>query len=150
MKYLKANIPGPLQVQILRLAGVSITSLILGVALLLILNSTLALPFLLLTILTALASRRLYLAAVLKRYLALTGTVLQVERTSIIRRPKALLLEAEGKALRVVLRGRHWAPSVGGHIILYVMDTAPIYEWNGIHQLSSYLALSRSDASPMA
>ncbi len=113
-------------------------------------ESTLALPFLFLTILTALGGCRLYRTAVLNRYLALTGTVLQVERTAILRRPKALLIETEGKALRVVLRGRHWAPAEGGRITLYVADTAPIYEWRGIHQLSSYLTLARSDASPGA
>ncbi len=142
MNHNKSNIPTPLQTRVLVLTGISILSLVLGIALLLILNSTLALPFLLFTILAALGGRRLYRIAVLNQYLTLTGTILKVERTTILRRPKALLLEAEGKALRVVLRGRHRAPVEGGHITLYVMDTAPIYEWRGIHQLSSYLALA--------
>ncbi len=142
MNHNKSNIPTPLQTRVLVLTGISILSLVLGIALLLILNSTLALPFLLFTILAALGGRRLYRIAVLNQYLTLTGTILKVERTTILRRPKALLLEAEGKALRVVLRGRHWTPVEGGHITLYVMDTAPIYEWRGIHQLSSYLALA--------
>ncbi len=142
MNHNKSNIPTPLQTRVLVLTGISILSLVLGIALLRILNSTLALPFLLFTILAALGGRRLYRIAVLNQYLTLTGTILKVERTTILRSPKALLLEAEGKALRVVLRGRHWAPVEGGHITLYVMDTAPIYEWRGIHQLSSYLALA--------
>ncbi len=150
MKYMKADIPAPLQARILLLTGISIASFVLGIAMLLILSSTLALPFLFLTILTALGGCRLYRTAVLNRYLALTGTVLRVERTAILRRPKAFLIAAAGKALRVVLRGRHWAPTEGGRITIYVTDSTPIYEWRGIHQFSSYLALARSDASPRA
>jgi len=126
MKHSKSNIPTPLQTRILLLTGISILSLVLGIALLLILSSTLALPFLLFTILAALGGRRLYRIAVLGQYLMLTGTILKVERTIILHRPKALLLEAEGKALRVVLRGRHWAPAEGEHITLYVGSTEKV------------------------
>lgn len=138
----RTQIPLPLQTQILMRLALAVCLLIAGNVLLIIFTVTIAIPFFLLALLTAASGGRLYWLAVRGRYLILTGTVLNVERTAILRRPKAILIEAEGKALRVVLRNRHKAPSVGGQISFYVQDSAPIYEWRGMHLLGTYLAVS--------
>ena len=138
----RTQIPLPLQTQILIRLALAVCLLIAGNVLLIIFTVTIAIPFFLLALLTAVSGGRLYWLAVRGRYLILTGTVLNVERTAILRRPKAILIETEGKALRVVLRSRHKAPSVGGQISFYVQDSTPIYEWRGMHLLGTYLAVS--------
>lgn len=138
----RTQIPVPMQTQILIQTALAILSLIIGITFFFCFTSTMALPFLFLTILTAANGCRIYRIAVLGHYLTLNGTVLSVERTAILRRPKALLAEIDGKALRIVLRSRHKAPTEGGRIAVYVQDSTPIYEWKGIHLLSSYLAVT--------
>lgn len=139
-----SSIPMPLQTQILLQAALALTALVTGIVLVILISITVSVPFFLLAILFGFGSLRVYIAAAGGRYLTLIGTVLKVERTAILRRPKALLLEIDGKALRIALRNRHRTPEENGPIRVYVLDTAPIYEWRGLHQLSSYLALDWS------
>ena len=138
----RTQIPLPLQVQILMRLALAICSLIVGNVLLVFFTATIAAPFFLLALLAAISGCSLYWLVSRGHYLLLIGTVLNVERTAILRRPKAILIEAEGKALRVILRSSHKVPSVGGQILLYVQDSAPICEWRGMHLLRTYLAVS--------
>ena len=43
--------------------------------------------------------------------------------------------------LVVMLRNRHAAVREGDTVTLYIADTAPLYEWQGIHRLHAYLAM---------
>ena len=138
----RTQIPIPLQIQVLIRLALAVCSLVVGNLLLVLFSLSIAAPFFLLALVTAASGGHLYWVAVCGHYLVLTGTVLNVERTAILRRPKAILIEAEGKALRVVLRNRHKAPGVGGQISFYVQDSTPIYEWRGMHLLGTYLAVS--------
>ena len=81
------------------------------------------------------------------RYLALRGTVLHVEQTMIRKHTKVIILEAEGKALRIQLRNRHMKVAQGDALALYLADTTKLYPWRGMYQLSGYLALSTHDMS---
>lgn len=139
------QIPVPLQTQILIQAALALASLIAGIAFFLFFTATIAVPFFLLAILAAVNGRRIYRISVLGHYLILSGTVLSVERTAVLHRPKALLAEIDGKVLRIVLRNRHRPRAEGGRIAVYVQDSAPIYEWKGIHLLSSYLAVTGAE-----
>lgn len=138
----RTQIPVPMQTQILIQTSLAVLSLIVGIVFFFCFTSAMALPFLFLTILTAVNGCRIYRIAVLGHYLTLNGTILSVERTAVLRRPKALLAEVDGKALRIVLRNRHKALAEGSSIAVYVQDSTPIYEWKGIHLLSSYLAVT--------
>lgn len=89
----------------------------------------------------AFSAFRLYNIGRRGQYLVLEGTVLKLERTPLRLRPKAMLMEVEGKALLVVLRNRHISVREGDALTLYIADTAPLYEWRGIHRLHSYLAV---------
>ena len=40
-----------------------------------------------------------------------------------------------------MLRNRHAAVREGDTVTLYIADTAPLYEWQGIHRLHAYLAM---------
>ena len=136
------NIPVALQQQILIRAALSAVSLLLSVILLFFFTSMVSIPFLFSSILLAASAGHTYWAVVHNRVLALKGTVLKLERTVFCHRPKALLVEAEGKALRIVLRNCLHAPKAGEEITLFILDSAQLYPWRGLHQLDSYLALS--------
>lgn len=138
----RKQIPMPLQAHILAQVGLAACSLIVGIAFLILFTGMVAFPFLLLAVLASVNGWRVYHVAVNGHYLALSATVLKVERTAFLRRPKAVLVEAEGKALRVMLRNRLSTPKEGSCITFYVQDSTPIYEWKGLHLLGSYLALA--------
>lgn len=138
----RTQIPMPLQAQILMRLALAACSLIAGNVLLVFFTMTIAAPLFLLSLLAAVSGGHLYLVAAQGHYLCLTGIVVRVERTMALRRPKAILMEAEGTALRVVLRNCHKIPAEGHQITFYIQDSTPIYEWKGMHLLGSYLAVT--------
>lgn len=138
----RKQIPMPLQAHILAQVGLAVCSLIVGIAFLILFTDIVAFPFLLLAILASVNGWRVYHVASHGHYLTLSSVVLKVERTAFLRRPKAVLVETEGKALRVMLRSRLSAPKEGNCITFYVQDSTPIYEWKGLHLLGSYLVLA--------
>ena len=135
-------LPPALQRQLLIRVGFILLSLVLGVVSLVLFSTTIALPFLLCAALLAFSAFRLYRIGARGQYLILRGTVLKVEYTPLRRQPKSVLLEADGKALQVVLRNRHVAVQEGDTVTLYISDTTPLYEWQGIHRLYAYLAMT--------
>lgn len=141
-------LPVPLQRQVLIRAGLCAVSIAAGAGLLILLRSAaMAAPCLAAALLTAAGAWHIYRQCTLGRCLILKGTVLNTEISVLRRRPKALLLEVDGKALRVVLRGRNKELEAGAAVDVYISDTTPLYDWRGIHQLQSYLALVAGDAS---
>lgn len=142
MKTSLGALPLPLQRQILMRTGLSAAAAAAGAGMLALSGSAvLVAPCLAVTLLSAVSAWRIYHLAALGRCLVLKGTVLKIEAFQLRHRPKALLLEVEGKALRVVLRGRHKAPAAGSVVEVYITDDTPLYEWRGMHQLQSYLVL---------
>ena len=139
-------LPVPLQRQVLARVGLSAAAAAAGAGLLVLLRSAaMAAPCLAVALLAAAGAWYIYHQARLGRCLVLKGTVLKTEMTVLRRRPKALLLEVDGKALRVVLRGRNKELEAGVAVEVYITDTTPLYDWRGIHQLQSYLALVAGD-----
>lgn len=142
MKTAFLSFPTPIQNQIIIRSGLGALSLVVGIVMLTLLGDPVfLLPFLLAAALMEATAVHFYRVAAEQKYLVLKGTVLKVERTELWRRPKALLLEVEGKALRLVLHNRHRAPVVGAAISIYAPDAATLYQWRGMCQLFSYLAL---------
>lgn len=143
MKKNLQSIPVPLQHQLLIQMSLAVLCAVLAVVVWIIFSGITAVPFFCGTLLLAISVFRLYHIASTETYLALKGTVLKVERTPFRQKARALMLEVEGKALRVMLRNRHLTIQSGDRILLYISDTAPLYEWRGVHQLHSYLTLTR-------
>ena len=141
MKQDACNIPLALQHQMLIQAALSVLTLVLAALAIAFLfhNSLRTVPVV--CGLLAFSAFRLYNIGRRGQYLVLEGTVLKLERTPLRLRPKAMLMEVEGKALLVVLRNRHISVREGDALTLYIADTAPLYEWRGIHRLHSYLAV---------
>ncbi len=143
MKHTAQKIPSALQRVIFVRLGLALLSLAVSVFLFVRFGGlTLTVPFLLAALLLAGHAAYIYQLAAGGHCLKLGGTVLNVEHSFLRGRPKALLIETEGVALRVILHGRLKAPAPGDSVVLYIPDTATLYEWRGMHQLESYLALT--------
>lgn len=106
-----------------------------------------ALPGLILCVTMLVSASLLYQLLIQGRYLALRGTVLNAEQTMIRKHTKVIILEAEGKALRIQLRNQHMKVAQGDIVALYLADTTKLYPWRGMYQLSSYLAISTHSTS---
>ena len=149
MKQNLRMLPPVLQRQMLIQAGLALLALVLAVVALIFFSFTISVPFLLGAALLAFNAFRLYRIGTRGQYLILRGTVMKVERTPVRQQTKSLLLEVDGKALQVVLRNRHVAVQEGETVTLYISDTTPLYEWQGIHRLYAYLAMTPGKQSAM-
>ena len=137
------SIPTPLQAQILLQSALAALSLAAGITLLAIFRPVVALPFFFLAVLAAVNAIRVYRAAVSGQYVTVTGTILKVERTAFLRRAKAFVMEADGKAVRVMLRSRRNQLKEAEAVTVYIHDSTPIHEWKGLHLLGAYIALEK-------
>ena len=136
-------LPVPLQNLLIYRIALSILALGASLALAFFLHDfRFVLPGLILSVTMLVSAILLYRLLMQGRYLALRGTVFHVEHTIVRKHAKVIILEAEGKVLRVPLRNRHLKVSPGDMVALYLSDTTKLYPWRGMHQLSSYLALS--------
>lgn len=136
----KAQIPLPLQHRLLLQSGLALLSAIAGLGVSWACGDIHSgAPFMIAAILLACGAAHLYRIALKRHYIVLHGTVLHVERTFWQRRPKALLLEAEGW---VCLWNRLQKLSAGDVIDLYISDTTPLYIRGGVRHVSTYLALA--------
>lgn len=142
MEHIIRRIPPALQHAILIRVGFALLDLLAAVCLLIYFGRMLLVtPFLLLAPMLAGHAGYICWLSLKGHCLELAGTVLSVERSFLRGRPKALLLETQGMALRIILHSRLKTPEAGERILLYIPDSAPLYEWRGMHQLDSYLAI---------
>lgn len=135
------TLPSALQHQMLIQMGLALLCLILAIGALAFVSFTVSVPFLFGASVLTISAVRLYRTGMRGQYLILRGTILKVERTSLRQRPKSMLLEINGKALLVMLRNRNATVREGDTVTLYIADTAPLYEWQGVHRLHAYLAM---------
>ena len=141
MKQFVHDIPLVLQRQILLRVAAAALALWFGTVVLVLHSLVVAAPCFLAALLSAGSAGHIYHMSINQHVLELKGVVLNLERTMLRRRVKALLLEVEGKALRVVLHNTPQVPMRGDQITLFIQDTTPLYESHGLHQLGGYLAL---------
>ena len=140
----------PVSLQNLLIYRVALAILALGASLALAVflhDVHFALPGLILCVTMLVSASLLYQLLIQGRYLALRGTVLNAEQTMIRTHTKVIILEAEGKALRIQLRNQHMKVAQGDIVALYLADTTKLYPWRGMYQLSSYLAISTHSTS---
>ena len=148
MKNKIRTLPVPLQDLLIYRVALAILALGASLALAVFLHDVhFALPGLILCVTMLVSVSLLYRLLIQGRYLALRGTVLNAEQTMIRKHTKVIILEAEGKALRIQLRNRHMKVAQGDIVALYLADTTKLYPWRGMYQLSSYLAISTHSTS---
>lgn len=148
MKNKIRTLPVPLQNLLIYRVALAILALGTSLALAIFLHDVhFALPGLILCVTMLVSASLLYRLLIQGRYLALHGTVLNAEQTMIRKHTKVIILEAEGKALRIQLRNQHMKVAQGDIVALYLADTTKLYPWRGMYQLSSYLAISTHSTS---
>lgn len=103
------SLPPALQHQLIIQMGLAVCCLVLAIGALAFISFSVSVPFLLGAALLTICAARLYHTGMRGQYLILRGVILKVERTALRQRPKSILLEANGKALLVMLRNRHAA-----------------------------------------
>ena len=135
------SLPPALQHQMIIQIGLALFCLVLAIGALAFVSFTVSIPFLLGAALLVICAMRLFCTGMRGQYLILRGVILKVDRTALRQRPKSILLETNGKALQVMLRNRHAAVREGDTVTLYIADTTPLYEWQGIHRLHAYMAM---------
>ena len=141
-------LPVPLQNLLIYRVALAILALGASLALAVFLHDVhFALPGLILCVTMLVSASLLYQLLIQGRYLALRGTVLNAEQTMIRKHTKVIILEAEGKALRIQLRNQHMKVAQGDIVALYLADTTKLYPWRGMYLLSSYLAISTHSTS---
>ena len=141
-------LPVPLQNLLIYRVALAILALGASLALAVFLHDVhFALPGLILCVTMLVSASLLYRLLIQGRYLALRETVLNAEQTMIRKHTKVIILEAEGKALRIQLRNQHMKVAQGDIVALYLADTTKLYPWRGMYQLSSYLAISTHSTS---
>ena len=135
------SLPPALQHQMIIQIGLALFCLVLAIGALAFVSFTVSIPFLLGAALLVICAMRLFCTGMRGQCLILRGVILKVDRTALRQRPKSILLETNGKALQVMLRNRHAAVREGDTVTLYIADTTPLYEWQGIHRLHAYMAM---------
>ena len=146
MRKIVPSMPLPLQRYMLIQILLLFACLAVAVVVMIYFSVTMMIPFLVGAAIFAANAVRLHYIAATGTYLALKGTVLKVDYTLLRRRAQSLIMETEGKALRVNLRNRHLAVQSGDRILIYIKDTTPLTNWRGIHQLHSYLTMVKETA----
>lgn len=78
------------------------------------------------------------------RYIVIEGECVHIEYTGLRRRPKAVHIKYIGKSVRIIghlhtLRGL----KIGERLQVYLADSAPIYEHDGLYQITSILAIRK-------
>ena len=112
------SLPPALQHQLIIQMGLAVCCLVLAIGALAFISFSVSVPFLLGAALLTICAARLYRTGMRGQYLILRGVILKVERTVLRQRPKSILLEANGKALLVMLRNRHAAVREGDTVIV--------------------------------
>lgn len=141
MKHNLVSFPLALQRQVLIQSGLALSCIVLTIGTLAFVSFTVCIPFLIGAALLVISAMRLYQIGIRGQYLVLRGVIQKVERTTLRQRPKSILLEVDGKTLLVALQNRHVLIREGEPVTLYIANTAPLYEWHGIHRLHAYLAI---------
>lgn len=151
MKRVWAHFPQALQQQLFIRSGLALFCLVLAIGTVAFVSFAVSVPFLIGAALLTISAVHIYRIGMRGQYLILRGVILKVTRTALRQRPKSILLEANGKALLVMLRDRHASVWEGESVTLYIADTTPLYEWQGIHRLYAYLAMvpGKQDAARM-
>ena len=100
-------------------------------------------PFLMLSAWMGVSAVQLFRTIYLGRYVCVQATCKQVVTTAILKRPKALILSTEQGDLRLRMQQRIRKPEVGESFILFLADSAAVYQDENGYVAIGYLAISR-------
>ena len=142
MKEKLKKLPPPLRKQaLLRLAGAGACFGLLLVVAVGYRQPMLWFPFLVMGVFSAGSGALLVWRADQGKVLVVEGVCTEVEPTLFRRRPKAVVMECDGRQVKVYLHARVRNLALGERLRIYVADSSPVYEEDDILVLSGYLAM---------
>lgn len=86
-------------------------------------------------------SFRLFLRLASGDYLCLRGVCRETEKAGLGRRARHMVIDLEGKPVRLTVGKKQRHLTVGDAVILYLLPDTPIYEQDGVSRVYSWLAL---------
>lgn len=141
MKEKLKKLPPPLRKQpLLRLAGAGACFCLLLLVAVGYRQPMLWFPFLVMGAFSAGSGALLMWRVDQGKVLVVEGVCREVEST-LFRRPKAVVMECDGRQVKVYLHARVRNLAVGERLRFYVAESAPVYEEDDILVLSGYLAM---------
>jgi membrane-bound ClpP family serine protease len=136
------NIPEPLQKKILTHTGLGLVSILLSIFLFITLKDFhTGLPGILMFIFFIISAFVLFKKAVTNEYMVIRGQCSEIHVTAIKRHTKAIIINAEGKSIKILMKQRLKKFRQGMMIDVYVDENAPLYETGDGYILQTYLAI---------
>ena len=141
------SIPEPLQKKIMTHAGLGIVSILLSIFLFITLKDFYTgLPGLLMFLFFAVSAFMLFKKAVTKDYMVISGQCCAINITAIRRHTKSIVINAEGKSIKIMVKQRLKKFRQGMAIDVYVDEKAPVYESGNGYLLQTYLAIDAKES----
>jgi len=135
-------IPEPLQRKLILQVGLGLCGLLVFIFLLATLrNFGIALPGLALFVFFAICTFRLFVISVSKDYIVISGVCSKVNLTAIKKQTKSIILNAEGKSVKVIIKQRLKKIQPGAAIDVYVYKNAQAHQFNNEYVLPAHIAI---------
>lgn len=90
-------------------------------------------------------SFRLFLRLASGDYLSLSGVCRETERAGLGRQARHIVIDLEGKPVRLTVGKKQKLPAVGDAVILYLLPDTPVYDQDGVSRVYSWLVLKKID-----
>jgi len=138
-----AEIPEPLQKQVLIRLGFALVFLLLFILVLCMMFDWLTVvPFIGLSIYSVISAFLLFRRAVMGGYVVIRGRCLESAVTLIRRRTKSILVDDGEHMVQVMMKQRLKRIPGGAELEIYVADNTQVYEKDGAKLLHTYLAIN--------
>lgn len=148
MKEQFMQIPAPLQRQILTRLSCTVP----GAAIFFIIMAyhgdwRLLLPCLIFSVICFGAAAALFRRCALRKFVVITGTCTEIEKTSLRGRIKAIYLRSGQNTIQLMGIRKIRNLVIGDAVTVYVADNTAVYDWEGCKVICSYLALTKEDST---
>lgn len=143
MKEQFQNIPAFLRRQILiRLAGCALGGMMILFAIAVRGGIYQLLPGIMVVLVFMTDAATMFYRCIDKRYVVIRGVCEELEYNGLRKRLKSVLILCDGKAIKVFGRLHNLRSlKIGDSLEVYIADTAPVYEQDGIYVIMSTLAV---------
>ena len=137
------QIPEPLQKQILYRLGCGIVILFVTIVLLYYKMDLISvLACVIIIIICLLSAFSLFRRAIIGDYTVICGKCIETKLTAVKKQAKTIVLRTENNSIiTIIIKQKLKKINSGSKITVYVATNTPIYEYNGMNMLYSYLAL---------
>ena len=146
MKNAFLQIPRPLQKQILlRLLGAILGLFLLILFLIVYKDWRFWTPCVILTVMCLASAGTLFFRCVLGNYVVVEGICMDIDKSLIRRRVKAIYIRNDQFSIKIVNAKRIRNLSIGDTVTVYVADNSAVYDVDGIKVICYYLAMTKGE-----